>query len=81
MYICLYCEKVFEEPGHYVEHHGDYEMPGEIFYGCPFCDGSYVEAIECDGCGEYIVGDYIETADGNVYCEECYMFKNIEDLI
>lgn len=79
MFLCLDCKEVFEEPNCYIEYHGQPNMPGEVFYTCPYCDGAFVEAFRCDGCDEYITDNYAETAHGTKYCEECYIIRNVED--
>ena len=77
MYICLDCGKIFETPAHFAESHGFDTPPYEEFDGCPECGGAFVEAFECEHCGQLITGDYIELADGSRYCEECYCFKTV----
>lgn len=78
MYICLDCEEIFDDPKYCVEKHGLDSPPYETWNGCPHCGGwDYVEAIKCDICGNYITDDYVETIDGNIYCENCYSIKNI----
>ena len=67
MYICVECEKVFEEPKIIEEHHpyGD-TYATEYFGVCPYCKGDIQEAEECSRCGEWV----FETEDG--LCEICY---------
>lgn len=74
MYVCKECRLVFDEPkkihGEWLEHFG---FPcRDEWNGCPSCGGTYIEAIQCDGCGEYIVGRYIKTVDDTYYCENCF---------
>lgn len=80
MYVCLDCGELFEYPMKIVEKHGLDSPPYEEFYGCPECGGTYVETMQCYSCGNYITGDYIETLEGDYYCENCFEVKNIEDL-
>ncbi len=80
MYVCLDCGKLFDSPKKIIEKHGLDSPPYEEFYACPKCGGAYVETTICNVCGNYITNDYIETADGNIYCENCYILKNVEDL-
>ena len=77
MYICLDCDNIFSAPRQFVETHGFDEPPYEEYLGCPYCGGTYIEAYECDRCGQYIIGDYIELNDGSLICDNCYESKNI----
>lgn len=79
MYLCLDCRSVFIEPKRIVETHGLDSPPYEEYNACPNCGGAFVEALICDGCDDYIINDYVETAHGTKYCEECYIIKNVED--
>lgn len=72
MFVCLDCGKLFDEPEHWVEKHGFTHGPFEHFSGCPYCGEAYTETYLCDGCGEWIVGDYIKTVNGDRFCENCY---------
>nr|DAP00011.1 MAG TPA: hypothetical protein [Caudoviricetes sp.] len=44
------------------------------------CGGSYVPYKQCDLCGNPIFDEYILLKSGEVYCENCYCRKNIDDL-
>ena len=78
MYLCLDCEKVFEEPVSWTErHHLDFP-PYEVRTGCPRCGGAYVKTIPCDQCRKRVTGEYIELKDGTIICEHCYEIKNVE---
>lgn len=79
MYICLDCNKLFSSPRRIVEKHGLDSPPYEEWDGCPYCGGSYVRAIFCDGCEQPIIGEYIQVPSGFKYCENCISWKNIED--
>ena len=79
MYICLDCDTTFSSPRQYTETHGLDFPPYEAYWGCPHCGGAYVEARECDRCGQYIMEDYIELDDGTLICDQCYEAKNIRD--
>lgn len=79
MYICLDCNTTFLSPRQYTETHGLDSPPYESYWGCPQCGGAYIEAYECDRCGQYILEDYIELDDGTLICDECYEVKNIRD--
>ena len=81
MFLCLECGKLFEEPEKYEDSHGLDYPPYETWYGCPSCAGGYVETFQCDVCGDYITGKYIKTADDDIICEECYVVKDVEDLM
>lgn len=80
MYLCLDCGQLFEHPRRYAENYGVDDLPCEVIYGCPNCSGAYVETFKCDACFEYITYDYVHTADGRIYCENCYSINNVEDL-
>lgn len=77
MYICLECGSLFDKPVYYREKHGFDTPPYEEFEACPCCGGAFTETYECDSCGEWITGDYVELNDGSRYCEECYCIKTI----
>ena len=79
MWICLDCNELFQDPAHYVNTHSLDTPPYEEYDGCPYCGGAYAEAHECDCCGEWITGDYIKTADGKRYCENCYITMELGD--
>ena len=68
MYICNCWEKTFEDCKIIVEHH-PYGMTSatEHWAVCPYCeDTDYVEAKECEHCGEYVA----ELHEG--LCDCCY---------
>ena len=67
MYICNECGEVFDEPKIIEEHH-PYGMgyAVEEFAVCPYCDGGFQEAEQCERCGEYVA----ELEDG--LCDICY---------
>jgi hypothetical protein len=77
MFICYECEHIFDEPKIWTEKHGMDTPPYEHYSGCPFCGGAFTETYKCECCGNWIVGEYAELADGSRYCEECYCVKNI----
>lgn len=81
MYLCLDCGKLFETPTHYTEAHGLDAPPYETWMGCPVCGGAYVETMRCEQCGEWITGEYIELNDGQCVCDECYIARDITDVI
>ena len=72
MLVCIDCGQLFESPKHYAERHNLEAGPYEEWDGCPYCNGAYTEAYECDGCGEWITGEYIKTKNNERYCENCY---------
>ena len=77
MYICLECCKFFERPRLYVDTHGLDTPPYEEHYGCVYCGGAYTEAHKCDGCGNYIIGDYVKLQSGERFCENCYYIMEL----
>lgn len=81
MFLCLECGAIFETPRLYREHQGEYfgYSAYEEYEACPCCAGAFVETYECDCCGKWITGEYVELADGSLYCEECYCIKDIGD--
>lgn len=62
----------------YTETHSLDVPPYETWTGCPSCSGTYREAIHCDECEEYIVGNYIRTNGGVRVCENCYTIRDTE---
>ena len=78
MYACLECQRTFAYPTRWTERHGLDYGPFEELSGCPSCGGGYVKTYECDGCGKYILGDYIKTISGYRYCENCHIQIDIE---
>lgn len=80
MYLCLDCERIFDETKCYVEPHGLDYPPYETWNGCPYCSGMYVEAISCDLCGGWVTGEYVKLKDGAVICENCYDIRDVNDI-
>ena len=70
MYICLECRTLFEQPFEWEETHGLSTPPYQHLSGCPECYGGYVEAFECDCCGDWITDKYVKVDDKR-YCEYC----------
>jgi hypothetical protein len=79
MFLCLDCDALFEEAEGYIETHGLSSPPYEGMSGCPSCGGSYVETIQCDYCGDWIIGKYVELDDDTIACEDCYRIKDVRD--
>lgn len=79
MYICLDCNKLFNTPRRIIEKHDLDSPPYEEWDGCPYCGGSYIDAIFCDGCEQPITGEYAQILNNAKYCENCFSLKNIED--
>ena len=74
MWYCLNCKSEFEEPRSEINYvvFDPYPM-GYHMSSCPHCGwDDFVEAIECNGCGKNIVGEYIKTTNDECYCEDCY---------
>lgn len=80
MYLCLDCGRLFEEPKRCVETHGLDTPPYEVWDGCPYCSGGYVETKRCDVCEEWIVGEYIKLNDDTFVCDNCYEVMSVEDM-
>lgn len=53
---CVDCESLFDEPAVIRDYNG------EQFLVCPFCEGNFEVAVECESCGE--ISD-------DVICEKC----------
>lgn len=81
MYLCLECDNIFDEPKRYTETHGLASPPYETWEGCPYCGEMYVETCQCDICGNWVNGEYVECKDGTIICEDCYSIKHIGDGI
>ena len=74
MYYCPECGEVFDEPMSHREIVTSDPYPmGFNTSACPNCKSNeFVIAIQCDGCLEYIVGEYIKLYNKECYCEDCY---------
>lgn len=81
VFVCVECGELFEEPRHFVETHGLDYPPYEEWNGCPECAGMFIEAFKCDCCNEYITGDYIELDSGEKYCDNCFISRELKDMI
>jgi DNA-directed RNA polymerase subunit RPC12/RpoP len=79
MYLCLDCDRTFEEPHYYEETHGLDSPPYETLSECPRCGGNFVETYLCDCCGKWITGEYVKLSNGTVACEQCYEVNDIGD--
>lgn len=79
MYICLGCGRLFDEADKWEERHGFDYGPFEQRSGCPYCGEEYVNAYECDACGEWITCAYIKLNSGERICEDCYTTHEIGD--
>lgn len=79
MFVCCDCGRVFSEPECSSEDRGEYfGFPAyEDVSGCPSCGGSYVETYRCDCCGEWIDTETYVEIDGERYCENCFIIKNL----
>ena len=67
MYRCENCGNVFEDPAIVIERHGFSDGPGEEFGVCPYCNGDYAEAKQCEHCSEWFVED--DLCEG--WCDSC----------
>ena len=79
MYLCLDCENIFDAPKDFIETHGLDSPSYETWTGCPICGGAYVKTMQCEECGEWVIGEYIKLSDGTVICDNCYEPRNILD--
>lgn len=71
MYVCLDCQKIFDDPEYWEEKHNLDTPPYEKLSGCPYCGGAYANAYECSHCGDWIVDNYIKIGEKR-YCQDCY---------
>jgi len=76
-YICLECGEIFDEPKNYSEDLTcGYASEGGSFIhkykACPYCEGAYRTAIQCDICEEYFNKEDIETVGSVLMCEKCF---------
>ena len=73
IYICRDCGETFDEPKHYTERHGLETGPYEGLTCCPFCGGSYEEAVTCEGCGRLIPESEACVTDDlqHMLCTDC----------
>lgn len=79
MFVCYDCEKTFDEPKIWTNTHGLDTPPYESYAGCPSCGGAFTETYKCDDCGEWIFDDYVKTASGHRFCENCYNTMELGD--
>lgn len=87
MYKCEECGNVFDEPTTYSEDRtpeGGCELGfTERIEGCPYCEGAFSKAYECEECGEYFLkeelfdsediteDEYQATGDFDQLCRKC----------
>lgn len=80
-YFCPNCYTVFETPAQY-HYGGEDSLPPVILEECPKCSSKFfVKARQCDNCGDFILGRYVETVFGDILCEDCYIERDINDGI
>lgn len=79
MKLCLECDALFDAASTYMETHGLDTPPFETKIGCPVCGGNFVEALQCDMCGQWITGEYIKIGYDTVVCDNCYSVRHVED--
>lgn len=81
-YYCPNCKSCFEEPSNITDYVTDDPVPiGPTIQVCPHCGSDdWLEAIECTGCGKYIIGEYIKTRFDECYCENCYTKHDTSDI-
>ena len=79
--VCCSCGDVFDEDEivSWYEYHG-FEFGGERWNGSPCCKAFYVEAHECECCGEIITTDKYVEIDDQKYCWDCVTIKRLEDI-
>ena len=81
-YVCLECGCVFDEDDilHLYDTHGLDFGPYEHYACSPCCRESYVDAYECDCCGEIITTDQYVEIDDKKYCWDCVTIKRLEEI-
>lgn len=79
--VCCNCGTVFNEyeVETWIESHG-LEYGGERWSGSPCCHENYVEAHNCDCCGEIITTDQYVEIDDKKYCWDCITIKKLEEI-
>lgn len=81
MFVCKDCGCLMDHPmvyhGVWLEHFG--RPCREYHTGCVECGGEVEEAHECDCCGKWITGQYIETKSGYYYCDNCYVEADVNE--
>lgn len=82
MYYCFHCQNTFDNPEIATDYVTNDPYPmGPTILVCPYCGwDESAEAIKCNGCDEYIEGEFIKTCDNQYYCENCYQKLDIWDL-
>lgn len=81
-FTCLNCFSEFDDWAEVVESHGFDTPPYETQQVCPQChDNNIVTAVYCDLCLQPIHGKYIVTVDGDTICDNCFVKRDVEDLI
>ena len=81
-YVCLGCHSVFDEDEveSWYEKHGLDCGPYEHWTGSPCCRDNYVDAYECDCCGEYITTEEYVEIDDKKYCMDCASIRPLEKI-
>lgn len=79
MYICIDCGFIFEEPKYYESKENPNSALFSRWDGCPRCAGAYASLLKCSVCGENIIDDYIELANHEYVCSECYAKRRLGD--
>lgn len=79
--VCCGCHETFDEDEvvSWIERHG-LDYGGERLSGSPCCQDNYVEAYECDCCGEIINTDKYVEIDDKKYCWYCITIKKLEEI-
>ena len=79
--VCCSCGSVFnsEDVAMWFEDHG-LDFGGELWHGSPCCYENYIEAYECDCCGEIIKTDKYVEIDDKKYCWDCVTIKKLEEI-
>ena len=74
MFVCCECRNVFSDPISWMEDRGEcFGFPSyEQLSGSPCCKETYVEAYQCNECGEWIITDNYIKIGHDRYCEDCY---------
>lgn len=79
--VCLACGGIFDEDDIeiWTEGHG-LDYGGECWNGSPCCYENYVDAYECDCCGEIIATDKYVEIDDQKYCWDCVTIRFLREI-
>jgi hypothetical protein len=78
MFVCQNCGNVFERPRMFPVDTVESLQYIKHFPGCPACASDEYNILKfCDHCGARIDDTYIETANGQSWCSNCYKVESV----